>query len=403
MRRGNYAVTMAVAIPALLGLAAFSVDVAYIRYVQAQCQDVADAASTAGMYTLRNERSRAAAIRSANATCAANEVAGRPPACSDIQFGEYADGRFIAGSLSSAMQVEVSRTGGDAPGLFFSRIWGRRNFDVAAIAVAAARPLEIVVVVDITISWHPNDFTLARTAVVGMLDTLSMTAGSDDRIGLVVFNGSLGFEYTPMLDLTDEGAVAAARASWSALALASFAGDPADCPWPTRCNNYRYADEKLDDFDDPEGGFYPNMPRNYSSEPATDYYPGLLVAEQMFAEGSRSAFRAMVVITDGQPYQVRSNNQSARDAAGHVETRWRFARGPVPHSKTEIVNDTISKAADMWDFGRVHTWVISFVRDNADLAAAAQGQGYYERITDPYDLVTSMQAIAESLPIVITD
>lgn len=374
-----------------------------MRLSQSQAQDVADAAATAAMYTLRNERSRAAAQRAAQQTCAVNRVAGAPPACTAIQFGQMVNGNFSQGVTNAAVRVEASRRGTDEVGLFFARLWGNDSFPVGADAVAAARPLELIIVLDITISWNPVDFNNARAAAVQMLDTLSLTAGAQDRIGLVAFNGSYGFEMTPMLSLLDVGAVAAARVQWSNLGLASLAGDPADCPWPARCNAFKYTDGRRNDFEITPGGFYPNMPRNYGGEQNTDYYPGLLMAQQMFSEGNTSAFRAMVVLTDGKPYRVPATSRDARLADGHVETRWRFAEGPVPHTEADIITDTVQQSVDMWDMMRTHTWMISFVKDNADLEDVAQGIGYYERVTDSAALISAFQNIAESLPIVLTE
>ncbi len=402
-RGGNYALISLLTVPVIIGFGALAVDTTYMRLARTQAQDVADAASTAAMYRLRRTRDRGQATQAALDTCAVNVVVGEAPLCEAVRFGEFEDGEFVEGDSQDAVQVVVSRREGIAPDLFFSRIWGYSTFDVAAQAVAESRTLDIVLVVDITISWRPAQFEGARSAAIALLDTVEETAGEGDKIGMVVFNGPFAWEFTPMTSLTDAGSISDVRSDWSDLALASLAGDPADCPWPTRCNSHKFTGDQGSNFTDPAGGFYPNMPRNYPREPNTDYYPGLLMAEQMFDEGNEDAFRAMVILTDGAPYRVPGNVLDKRTAAGYVETRWREVMGPIPHSNNAIVSDSIALSTKMWDEQRTHTWLVSFVKDNASLQPIAPGQGYYDRVTSPVELVQSFQTIAESLPIVITD
>jgi len=404
-RRGNYAIIYAVTIPIFLGFAALVVDLAYMRVARNQAQDIADAASAAAMYTLRRERSRAAATVVAEQTCALNNVAGAPPRCASMEFGDLDNGSFQASANNQAVRVTTDRMGGNAPGLFFARIWGKDTFEVGASAVASSRPLEVIVVLDITVSWDPVNFTLARNAAIGMLDTLATTASAKDRIGLVVFNGSYGWEYTPMTSLVDTGAISSVRDDWNELKLASMAGDPDDCPWPESCMEHKYRWDSTPnflDFDNPLGGFYPNMPRNYPNELNTDYVPGMLMASTMFDEGQTNAFRGMVVLTDGEPHRVPPHSRDNRLAAGWVEP-WRVAEGPVPHTTADIITDTIALAREMWSEQRVHTWFLSFLTETPGLEAVAQGQGYTEVVDQPGKLTGAFQAIAESLPIIITE
>jgi hypothetical protein len=404
-RRGSYAALAVLVLPVMVGLGALAIDTSYMRLAHSQSQDVADAAATAAMYTLRRTSDVEEARRTALQTCEANVVVGEAPDCLDIDFGEFDDGQFSAGENGSAVRVVAGRTGSAAPSLFFARLWGYDQFDTQAVAVAESRQLELIVAMDITVSWNPRDFEQARAAAVSLLDTLAISAGNGDRIGMVVYNGPHSWELTPFTALDDPSAVADIRAQWSSLQLASMAGEISRCRWPRGCNGYykwpwRYNTDELDAL---AGGFYPNMPRLYPYEWYTDYTPGLMMAQTMFDEGNDDSFRGLIFLTDGRPNEIPSYTLNYRSYYRYEETRWRGTTGPIPHSNSAIYSDSLALTQQMWNEMSVHTWMISFVADNQSLSGMQQGQGYDARVSTGANLVEEFQRVAESLPVVLAD
>src|SRR5690606_26868142 len=131
----------------------------------------------------------------------------------------------------------------------------------------------VVLVMDITNSWNPRNFEYARAAAVQFYDTMAASAGPYDKIGMSVFTGRYGWEFTPltrMHDATDAGV----RAQWADMKTASKSGTGTNWPdycWTNTTNN----------FSSPSGGCYPNMPREYTDEPGTDHTTGIEMAARM--------------------------------------------------------------------------------------------------------------------------
>ncbi|MCK6502833.1 hypothetical protein L6R53_05450 [Myxococcota bacterium] len=173
-------------------------------------------------------------------------------------------------------------------------------------------------------------------------------------------------------------------------------GDGKNCTLHTgsRENDFSYKSK---------GGCYPKMPREYRDEPGTDHSTGMLLAKQMFEESlSVADYRAMIVLTDGQPNGLGAAGVK-RGQAGYVETRWREYLGPAPRSTAQIRTASIEAAEQMWDDLRVHTWVISFVADDWMMDQMAQGDGYYVRTSNPADLEPIMAQIISELPLAIVE
>src|SRR5690606_6301802 len=103
------------------------------------------------------------------------------------------------------------------------------------------------------------------------------------------------------------------RASWSELRTASKAGK-----LKSNGTCSVYTDHRKDNFSNPEGGCYPNMPREYSDEPGTDHTTGIALAHQMFAENpDPSAMRVVVLLTDGVPNGISSGHGAIRATEGY--------------------------------------------------------------------------------------
>lgn len=401
-RRGSVALISAGALVVLLGFGALAIDVAYMRLAQAQCQDVADAASVAALWALRQTGDEAEAQAAAEAVIANNVVAGENPTLTSIEFGDWDPaGRVLMedGETPNAVSVTVGRRGGNSVSLFLGQLWGHGSISVSGQATAAARNLHVVLVMDITNSWQRPDYYNAREAAVAFYDTIEGTHGPFDKVGMTVFTGRYAWEFTPMTlldDAQDDGSV---RAQWVAMETASKAGRDAS---NSRGCDLHSGDMK-NDFSDPEGGCFPDMPREYRDEPGTDHTTGLEMARQMFQEeDDETAYRALVVLTDGYPNGIGSRHGETRDDEGWQEP-WREWRGPVPHSTSEVKSESVSIAAEMWEDDEVHTWVVSFVADDAFMENMTNGDGYYVNTSDSGALVDIFETIASSLPLAIVD
>lgn len=422
-RRGNYSLMLAIVVIVLLGFGALSVDVAYMRYAQAQCQDVADAASQAALIALRQTGSEARSREAAEQIIALNEVAGAPPSVVDIVFGHWddtaADPTFTTGGSSApnAVRVTVARDEDNASAIPFllARIFGQDTFNVQATAVSATRSFQIVLVLDITGSWHENKFADARDAVLQALDMAADSASGVDEIGMTIFTNRYAWEYTPFTQISVGGNAAAVRADWEKLNIASKGGtdvdhyDGIDCALKPRSSR--------NDFTDPEGGCYPDMPREYTDEPGTDHSTGILLAKQMFEEAASGAvYRAMIIITDGKPNDLGAASGTLRAADGYVETRWREYVGPVPRSKADIRRESIAATQDLWNSMQVNTWMVSLVqRDSVMMPGeegvpveglgpgVPQGDGYWRLADHSSELATIIGQIISEMPLAIVE
>ncbi len=397
------ALMAAAAIAVLLGFGALAVDVAYIRLAQAECQDVADAASIAALWALRHTGDMGEAQGAAEAVIAANRVVGQPGTLTAIDYGDWdhnAHSFTLDLDTPNAVRLEVSRAGGNSVGLFLARIFGHDSVDVVSSATAAARALHVVLVMDITNSWNRPAFYDARSAAVRFYDTVAETHGPYDKIGMNVFTGRYAWEFTPLTSMESAVASGTVRAQWAAMETASKAGNAAINS--KGCNVY--GGTSLDNFDTPAGGCFPDMPREWSDEPGTDHTTGVRMAWDMFdAEMDNTAYRAMVVLTDGYPNGTGSTHGNKRIAAGYSESRWTEHRGVIPHSSTQIKNESVQLCEDMYDVGEINTWVVSFVADDPFMEAMAQGDGYFVRTNDSAVLIDLFQEIADSLPLAVVE
>lgn len=402
-RRGNVIIMSALALVVLLGLGSLAVDVSYMRLAQAQAQDVADASAVAALWALRNSGTERATTLAAQAVLDRNLVAGKKADLASLELGDWDtdDGTLVTdGDTPNAVRVTIDRAGDNAVRLFLGRIFGHESVDVGASATAAARNLHIVLVMDITNSWSRPNYYDARAAAVAFYDVVQGTHGPYDKIGMSVFTGRYGWEFTPLTLLEDAGASALVRAQWEDMETASKAG--------TRARNSKgcdvYGGSSTNDFSDPDGGCFPDMPREYIDEPGTDHTTGLAMARQMLQdETDDTAYRAVVVLTDGYPNGIGSSHGNTRDGEGYTETRWREYRGPVPHSTAQVKSESVSMAADMWDTDEVHTWVVSFVADDVFMENMANGDGYYVNTSDSAALIDIFETIAASLPLALVE
>lgn len=198
----------------------------------------------------------------------------------------------------------------------------------------------------------------------------------------------------------------------------------------------------------PGRGCAPNMPRYYVSvEGGTDHHTGLMLArsllraQQSYVPGTgwvssvgNLGYRAVVMLTDGEPVAISApgSHRSAHvtgtgntsTAAVPTASTWTWkdtaypetwhATAPIgaglreyrrdtAHSLAAIKSDTVSLAANMAAVDSANIWVVSFRDDNAFLASASVGDGYYSYVPtgDVASLVGVFEEIARTLPTAI--
>ncbi len=403
-KRGNVLVIFALALVVILGFGALAIDVGYMRLAQAQTQDVADAASQAALFQLRRTGDMNLATQAAESVARLNVVAGKPPDIESITFGQWDEdsGTFVEDNQRpNGVSVTASRADGNAVGLFLGRFYNWDEVNVRARATSAARNLHACIAMDITNSWSRPNYYYAREAAVTFYDTLANAYSDSDKIGMTVFTGRYAWEFTPLTLMTDDVTSGyEIRDQWEAMETASKAGKAANNG--SGCSVY--SGSKTDNFKKPSGGCFPDMPREYRDEPGTDHTTGMAMCQLMFqAETDVTAYRAMVVLTDGYPNGIGKNHGKTRIAQGYTETRWDEYQGPIPHTTNQVKADSVTLAQEMYEQDRVHTWVVSFVADDAFMENMVNGDGYYVNTKSAAALVPIFEDIANSLPMAIVE
>ncbi|MEN0060738.1 MAG: vWA domain-containing protein [Myxococcota bacterium] len=374
-QRGSYAAVYAIAASALVAFGAIAVDLSMLRLADAEIQAVADASAQAAILELRSTNNRAVAKAVSQQVTGHNRVAGIQPIQDHLDFGLFEAGVFTPTSLNAnAVRVDV-KVDVDLP---FSGFWGAGSQTLRGTAAAAARPLHTIVVVDITRSWSPVDFVGARDGAVAVFDHMASAAGKNDRVGLVVFHGKYGTEFTP-LTRVDDAVANGVREEWLKLDRAQLTGTAIPV-------------EPL-----------PPVPLQFNDETGTDHAIGIQMATKMFAEQpDPTVYRAMIIITDGAPADVGKHKN--RNDVGWVDTRWRFEyTGATARTKDAIRSESQAMTKMAWDTAEVHTWMVSFKLNDPWMVPVAQGDGYFIRATNSSELVDIFTDIAESLPIALVE
>jgi len=388
-RRGNYSVFLGFLLPVFLGFAALSVDTSWVRMAESQAQDVADASAHAALIELRRTGSTTNAEAAAKTIRDRNRVANESAQVTEIAFGNWERGGAFAESTvrPNAVSTTVGRyEKKDGVDLLFARIWGRDEASVEASAVAASRSLHVVLVMDITGSFS-GEIAEAAGAAVAFLNILEDSHGKYDKVGMATFYYIYGHERTPLTLLDDTTAISDIRDDWQAIRHASKIHN---C-WP-----------------DPENdGPRPNMPREYycdwtNNEQGTDHHVGVVMARDMYSrETDPFAYRAMVVLTDGQPINLKASTVRADN--GIVDDRWPVYEGPVPHTESQIRTEAVAQATAAWDEQRIHTWVVSFRETNYFMRNMVHGDGVFYYTTNKDELRPIFEEIAYSLPLLIVE
>lgn len=435
-RKGAYAVLFSLLLVFALMFGAIAIDGSMVRLAQTQSQDIADAAAHAAVLALKRTGSRDEAETVAEAVVAANRVMGQAPAIEQLTFGDWDEGDRTftesAGSGVNSVRVRLGRTGASALPLWLAPIMGFETASVEGTATAASRSLDVVLVLDITGSWHQKNFKKAREAALRFLEVLHANHGMEDRVGMVLFLNRYGWEFTPLTNVDDSSNNSSlVYDKWAALNVGSYAGDyqaawatganlnskhvpckvygttgTGAIPFSNQCSSGRtcYQPSYRDNFthSSPTGGCFPTMPHYYSDEAGTDHTTGMNMAKTMFNEQSNpTVYRAMVVLTDGEPYGYTSS--SLRTTANDTETRYREYKRSTSHSTSQITADTPVLAQAMYNDLNVNTWFVSFVEEGTFMENSAKGDGWFELAETADEIVPIFERIAHSLPAAVVE
>lgn len=429
-------VLFAMLLTILLAFGALAIDGSVYRFGQVEAQDVADTAAHAAVLTLKRTGSRTEAELAARTVVAENTIAGMTAEFEGIEFGNWdTDARMFVPALgvtANSVKVQVGRTGEEAIGFGLAPVMGYTSAEIVEPAVAATRSLEVALVIDITGSWSQKDFAKAREASLAFLDVLHGNHGEDDVVGMAVFFQRYAWEFTPFTSVADSASnPALIRDDWDDLQIGSLAGayqstwatgsylnskhipckvfgtnNSGGVPWDGWCTSggscYQASKRDKHTQSSPTGGCFPAMPRYFSDEGGTDHTTGLEMARTMFSERSDStAYRALVVLTDGQPVGYTGN--AARAAQGYTETRWREYKRATNHTTSQIKTDTPVVAQDLYEDLGVNVWFVSFVEHHSFMEDAAQGEGWFELAETSDEIVEIFEQIAHSLPVAVVE
>jgi Flp pilus assembly protein TadG len=191
--RGQVLLVVILALVALLGVAAFAIDVGYAYYAKRQLQSAADAAALAGAQDLPD-------VATATATAQSYAAANTPANISSFDFTYTTSCTKTAviatGCTSSVNPNELTVAGTAQTDTWFARLFGLSHFDMSAHANAcspcSSTPVDVVIAIDRTGSMcSPTDsngncidLDNAKDGVRTMLQILNPPYA---KIGMIAF------------------------------------------------------------------------------------------------------------------------------------------------------------------------------------------------------------------------
>ncbi|MEY3213762.1 MAG: hypothetical protein RIT28_4243 [Pseudomonadota bacterium] len=404
-RGGNYAVLFGVSMIGILGFAALAVDMSWLLLADNQAQNAADAAAHAGLIVLRNERDQTQAYDVAEAVLGMNTVVGDSVVVDSettIVFGgwDFGTKTFDPAALyDNAIQVSVARNEGSsqgAVGLLLMPLLGRTTGNVWAQATSALRAREIMVALDISITWwnyggETEHFEGARDSLLGLLE-YAWNDGSPfpgDQLGLVVYTGGAE-EYAPM------GYVAAEYASW----YADWDDDENDSTQGLeRCNSHYYPwSTAYRDYDFETSMIDCSYPLTESANPL---YPGTDIEEaidtaaaSLNALGDTDALKSIILVAE-------HSADCPSTTLGSMTGTWTYS------AACNTSRHTLARqAANRADADDISIYVMSFNQDNIGLhrnrlRSLVKGRGFFAESDDAADLPEMMESIALDIPIAL--
>lgn len=219
--RGVVVPLVAVILPVIMIMAAFTVNLSYMELTRTELRISADAATRAAGRTFVNTNSQAQARASARLAATRNQVAGGALQLSDsdIEFGTSARNSIAnrysfapGGSNANAVRVTARRDAGSLSGvvnMIFPSSGGAANFSTAQSAVSSPVELDVALVLDRSGSMVFGADEQAATMVAAGQPPASAPAGwqfcdpapPDSRWrellnGVAVFNSVLSNSYS---------------------------------------------------------------------------------------------------------------------------------------------------------------------------------------------------------------
>ena len=374
-QRGSYSILFALFVPITFGFCALSVDLSYMQFTQMQLQHVADAASHAALVRYRQTTRKGRARRSAKKLVEEANFVGNGHADLDlVEFGRFENGVFISGTPDiNATRAHVSRMGdpdggGNGIPLFFAPFLGvlggqlgMTYFEPSAVAMTSGRVREICIAQDITGSFH-DDIGFARQAVLAFLDYFEAQPYPGDKLAMSTFVGGVEPNiFTPLSSIDSQ--YAAIDAQWSTL-------DSCNCDI-----GYYFCHKYYGNYNG-----QPWMQDCYDYGSMTAQGPGIdQCVDELLSEGSPTAFKAIVLISDGLPCCSPNSQARAIAAVAAADAAW---------------------AED------VHLWSVAYMNGGGDfsfLQSLVRGYGVAFETPDPAELEDIMIEIANSIPIVLVE
>ena len=206
-QRAITAVTVALLVPVLVGLAGFTVDIGHLALVQKELQSSTDAAALAGGYNIPDNTAVSTATTYGAGTGAKNTIAGGVTGSMVSGYPRLrcltttnvnCVGTELAGG-ANAIQVSEQAT---VP-MWFAQILGFGNYTLTATSTASARggigeSLNVMIILDTTASMSSNtdsgcglgsSSTRLQCAESGVKALLTGLNPNLDYVGLMVFPG----------------------------------------------------------------------------------------------------------------------------------------------------------------------------------------------------------------------
>ncbi|MEO0606237.1 MAG: hypothetical protein AAF211_32710, partial [Myxococcota bacterium] len=109
-----------------------------------------------------------------------------------------------------------------------------------------------------------------------------------------------------------------------------------------------------------------------------------------------SVYRAMIVLTDGEPNGTGPANTRANE--GFVDDRWNYRQVGYQRGTSQVIEAAKASTNLAWNNDEVHTWVVSYKANSSWMEEVAQGDGAFVHASSSEDLVPIFADIAESLP-----
>jgi Ca-activated chloride channel family protein len=370
-RRGAISVLVALAIPMLLILAAFAINVAYMQMVREQLRVTCDAAAKAALVKYGSTASQSTAISFAQTVANMNLVAGSPLtlSTSNVIFGNATQGSsgvyaFTAGGTpTNSVQV----TGTVNPPLFITTFLPISKFTTTQVSVATRVAYDICLVLDRSASMafdlSANEFEypadIPSNAIEAYFTPPSQTASRWYELTLAVNS------FISTLQARNINAQVALVTYAETYSFGTYSATEASLDVPLT-TNYTAIQTAMN---------------AYSQNPLlgdTNISAGLALAQSELTGSAAlpTANRLIILLTDGIATQGNTNIPSI--TLGYCQNN-------------QIMTDTITFGAEA-SSGAAQTTMQN---------SATDGNGLYFNAPTAAQLQTAFQTIADSLPAVL--